>query len=327
MMTNTSRKAQLHSLFNRLAGLPPAAAIAALGEVCLPDARFYVGHPVNECVGVEAFVERFLAPMQRALRPLMRRDDIFMSGTSRTGSGDWVAAMGHYVGNFQHKLFNIQPHDRLAFVRYGEFYRLDGDRIAEARLLVEFVDLARQAGQMKLPPAFGTDMLFPAPASHDGVMLGANNPTLGEVSAALVEAMLGNLRHYTPGSFDSVGQTGTGGYWHEAMLWYGPAGIGSNYTYDGFQKDHRIPFLTGFPDRVGGNHFARFGDGNYVCSGGWPSINATHGGTYLGVPATNRKITQRVMDFWRCADGKIMENWVFIDLPDLFLQIGHDVLP
>ena len=60
---------------------------------------------------------------------------------------------------------------------------------------------------------------------------------------------------------------------------------------------------------------------------GWPSINATHGGTYLGVPATYRKITQRVMDFWRCTDGKIMENWVFIDLPDLFLQIGHDVLP
>ena len=104
-----------------------------------------------------------------------------------------------------------------------------------------------------------------------------------------------------------------------------PAGIGSNFTYAGFQKDHRIPFLTGFPDRIGGNHYARFGDGNYVCSGGWPSINATHGGLYLGVAATDRKITQRVMDFWRCADGQIMENWVFIDMPDLFLQMGVDL--
>ena len=35
------------------------------------------------------------------------------------------------------------------------------------------------------------------------------------------------------------------------MFWYGPAGIGSNYTYPGFDVDHRIPFLTAFPDRRG----------------------------------------------------------------------------
>jgi predicted ester cyclase len=110
------------------------------------------------------------------------------------------------------------------------------------------------------------------------------------------------------------------------MLWYGPAGIGSSLTYAGFQKDHRIAFLTGFPDRKGGNHFARFGEGDYVCSGGWPSMTATHLGRYLGVPATGRSITMRVMDFWRCADGGIMENWVFIDMPELFLQLGVDLL-
>ena len=324
-MTIASQKTLVHGLLNRLVTLSAADATKELQAVSLPDARFLVAHPVNECVGAAEFVERFLMPLQRALMPLMRRDDIVMAGTSRTGSGDWVSLLGHYVGNFTAPLFSIRPHDHLAFMRYGEFYRFEGDRIAEARLLVDFLDLARQAGQMKLPPELGTEMLFPAPATHDGVMLSNNTPAIGSASAALVEAMLGDLRVYVPGSFDSKGQTGSGGYWHPNMLWYGPAGIGSNFTYAGFQKDHRIPFLTGFPDRVGGNHYARFGDGNYVCSGGWPSINATHGGTYLGVAATDRKITQRVMDFWRCADGQIMENWVFIDMPDLFLQMGVDL--
>ena len=139
--------------------------------------------------------------------------------------------------------------------------------------------------------------------------------------------MLIDLRSFTPASFESAGQTGAGGYWHEAMLWYGPSGIGANFTYDGFQRDHRIPFLTAFPDRLGGNHFARFGDGDYVCSGGWPSMTMTHRGAYLGIAPTNRKLTLRVMDFWRVQEGSIRENWVLLDLIDLFAQMGAPIIP
>ena len=317
----------IHSLLNALPHVGRDEALRLLARDCAPDVVFKVAHPVNDCVGIEAFVDRFLMPMQAALRPLVRRDDLFLAGTSRTGSGEFVSAMGHYVGNFVAPLFGIKPHDHLAFVRFGEFYRHAAGRIVEARMLIDFLDLARQAGQMTLPPDLGTEMLFPAPATHDGVRLAASDPEQGTASAVLVEAMLADLRPFTPGTFDSKGQTGKGGYWHPNMLWYGPAGIGSNLTYAGFQKDHRIPFLTGFPDRVGGNHYARFGDADYVCSGGWPSIHATHGGDYLGVAATGRAITQRVMDFWRCADGQIMENWVFIDMPDLFRQMGVGLLP
>jgi hypothetical protein len=317
----------IHTLLNSLTHASRDEALRLLARDCAEDALFLVAHPVNECRGIEAFVDRFLIPLQTALAPLIRRDDLFLAGTSRTGSGDWVSAMGHYVGNFKRPLFGIRPHDHLAFIRFGEFYRHEAGRIVEARILVDFLDLARQAGQMTLPPELGTEMLFPAPATHDGVRLTPSNPELGQASATLVEAMLGDLRVFTPDNFDSKGQSGKGGYWHDNMLWYGPAGIGSNLTYAGFQKDHRIPFLTAFPDRVGGNHYARFGDAGYVCSGGWPSIHATHGGPYLGTPATNRPITQRVMDFWRCADGQIMENWVFIDMPDLFAQMGVHLLP
>lgn len=97
-------------------------------------------------------------------------------------------------------------------------------------------------------------------------------------------------------------------------------------TYAGFLRDNRAPFLTAFPDRIGGNHFARFGDGDFVASGRWPSMTMTHLGPYLGVPATGRKLGLRVMDFWRCARGRIAENWVLLDYVDLFAQMGVDLL-
>lgn len=317
----------LHTLLTELPALRGSEAERRLAAHTAPGAVFHVAHPVNACAGAEGFVADFLTPLQTALTPLVRRPLLHLAGTSRTGSGAWVASLCHYIGNFSAPLLGIRPHHHLAFVRSGEFYRIENEKITEARVLIDYLDLARQAGQMRLPAELGAELLFPAPATQDGIRLAESPAADGEASAGLVEAMLGNLRHYTPGTFDSAGQTGTGGYWHKNMLWYGPAGIGSNFTYDGFQKDHRIPFLTGFPDRVGGNHYARFGDGAYVCSGGWPSINATHGGAYLGVPATGRKITQRVMDFWRCEGGQIMENWVLIDMPDLFAQMGVTLLP
>lgn len=139
--------------------------------------------------------------------------------------------------------------------------------------------------------------------------------------------MLFDLHSFEPGTYVSAGQTGAGGYWHPDMLWYGPSGIGGNYTYEGFQRDHRVPFLAAFPDRKGGNHFARFGDGDYVCSGGWPSMTMTHQGPYLGVAPTQRALTLRVMDFWRVQEGSIRENWVLLDLVHLFAQMGLSLLP
>ncbi|WP_206020126.1 ester cyclase [Pseudomaricurvus alkylphenolicus] len=201
---------------------------------------------------------------------------------------------------------------------------MENGRIAEAKLIIDFLDLMRQAGRFPLPHMLGTEMLFPNPATHDGVIPG--NPENSEASLDLVEGMLGDLKEYDPETFTSKGQTGDEGYWHDDMLWYGPAGIGANYRWEGFEKDHRAAFLTAFPDRVGGNHYCRIGDGNYAAVSGWPSMTMTHQGEYLGVPATGKALTLRVMDFYRCADHKIMENWVLLDYLHLFDQMGVDLI-
>jgi predicted ester cyclase len=253
-----------------------------------------------------------------------RRDEIFIGGRTRRGEGDWVAALTHYVGNFSGSWLGIEPHHHLVFLRSGEFYRLEQSKISEAKIMIDFIDLLRQVGRMPLPTLLGTEMLFPGPATHDGVLPTA--PQRSVASLDLVEAMLADLTAYDPATFSSKGQTGKNGYWHEQMLWYGPAGVGSNYTYPGFDKDHRIAFLTAFPDRVGGNHYCRIGDGDYAAVSGWPSMTMTHQGPYLGVEPTGKALTLRVMDFYRCADGKIMENWVCLDYLDLFNQMGVDLL-
>ena len=51
----------------------------------------------------------------------------------------------------------------------------------------------------------------------------------------------------------------------------------------------------------------------------------THDG-WLGIPPVNRKIEMRSLDFWRIENGLIRENWVRVDLLDLYAQVGGDVL-
>ena len=297
----------------------------AVRAVLAADTVWHVAHPVNELRGEAAVMDGFFRPLHAALPGLMRRDELVLGNRSRVSPGYWVATLGHYVGNFEAPLWGVRPNHKLVFLRCGEFYQLDDEgRVIEAFVLPDLLDLLRQTGLMPLPSLLGTEMLFPGPATHDGVL--PPHPDRSDNSAALVEAMLTDLRAYDPETFQSAGQTGKGGYWHEDMLWYGPGGIGANYTYAGFDRDHRVPFLTAFPDRIGGNHFARFGDGLYVCSGGWPSMTMTHKGPYLGVPGTERAVTLRVMDFWRVQGGSIRENWVLLDLLDLFMSIGVDLL-
>ena len=50
------------------------------------------------------------------------------------------------------------------------------------------------------------------------------------------------------------------------------------------------------------------------------------GGGWLGLGATGRPVTMRVMDFYREDEGLIRENWVPIDIIDVLLQLDVDVL-
>ncbi len=289
------------------------------------DCVFDISAPIGQLRGIDDILINFVWPLRSAFTAVHRRDEIFIGGINRRHEqARWCASVTHYAGNFEAAFCGISPSNHLAFLRAGEFYQLDDvGRIEQARIIIDLPDLMRQAGRMPLP-SLGLETLFPGPATHDGIF--PDLPEQSDTSLNIVEGMLGDLHAYDPVTFQSAGQTGMNGYWHPNMFWYGPAGIGSNYTYPGFDRDHRIAFLKAFPDRKGGDHYCRIGDGAYAAVSGWPSMTMTHQGDYLGVAATGKPLTLRVMDFYRCTDSQIAENWVMLDYIDLFEQMGVDLI-
>ncbi|WP_420862407.1 ester cyclase [Algirhabdus cladophorae] len=282
-----------------------------------------ISWPVNQLLGSEAVLTEYLEPLARALSHAHRRDILFIGGSNiREQGGQWCACVTHYVGNFDAPLFGLNPSHKLAFLRSGEFYRIENGQITEAKIILDLPDLMYQSGRLPLP-SLGTELAFPAPATQDGLCPTGYD---GAVSLDVVQRMLGDLHVYDPKTGGSAGQTGEDGTWADDMLWYGPAGVGSNYRWEGFVKDHRTPFLHAFPDRKGGNHYCRIGDANYAAVSGWPSMSMTFQGDYLGQKATGQPLTLRVMDFYRVADGRIAENWVTLDYGDLFAQMGRDLI-
>ncbi|GGB53618.1 polyketide cyclase [Roseibium aquae] len=315
-----------HTFLNALFGPRTGPKDPDLSEFLTPCSTWHLAAPGQVLTGTDQVLEGFIKPLKTALSEVRRRDEIFIGGPNRRPpGGQWIASLTHYVGNFEAPLFGLAPSHHLVFLRAGEFYRIEEDgRISEARILFDLIDLMRQTRRFPLPRVLGTEMLFPGPATHDGIL--PQDDGRGEATLDLCEAMLADMRAFDPETFTSKGQTGPDGYWDDDMLWYGPGGIGANYRWSGFEKDHRASFLTAFPDRVGGNHYCRIGNAHYAAVSGWPSMTMTHQGDYLGQKADGRALTLRVMDFYRCANSKICENWVLLDYVDLFAQMGRDLI-
>jgi predicted ester cyclase len=286
------------------------------------DCNFNAGAPVDHCAGRDAMILRFWQPLIHAFPDLERRTDILMGGNFK--DGDWYTSTGNFVGHFQNDIYGLKASGRPHFIRYGWFDRVEGDQIVESYVLLDLTRLMIETNQWPLRPQLG-ESWSPAPATQDGIMLGSMDEGESNKSLKLVEAMIAGLMSYDGKSLASMGMRR---FWTPQFGWYGPGGIGSARGHDDYERAHQGPFLKAFPDRIGGNHKCRIGEGAYVASTGWPSINATHtGDDWIGIPATGKRITQRIMDFWRRDRDMLTENWVFIDMIDLIGQFGIDLLP
>ncbi len=321
-MNKQDALAKTHAALTAAYEKPTARRLEALYA---PGAVVRCSHPVNDLKGAAAIGTGLLKPLAQALSGFERRDDIFFAD-SRPRAARMICATGHLCGTFSKPLFGIPPTGAAAWLRFGEFHQLDASgRIKRTWLLLDLLHLMHQAGIRMLPPSLGEDILVPGPATADGVSYEPGDPAEAEASIAAIEAMLDGLLKFK-GDVATLKSMRQERYWHPQFMWYGPSGIGTSRALKGFQDFHQRPFLTALPDRYAGTHYARIGCGNYSATGGWPSLHATHSGPgLLGLPASGRKVTMRVMDFWR-REGKLLrENWVLIDLPEFMLQIGRDV--
>jgi predicted ester cyclase len=305
-----------------------ASGRLSVADIYHPDAEYRGSHPINEIAGIDAITDLWTT-LRHAIPDLERRDSIFTGGIGKPDSRmppemagrQLVASMGVIQGTMTGDLFGIPPTNGLVHLRVCEVHHLRDGRIARSYVLFDFLDLMRQAGVWPMAPSLGSEGMWPAPTTP-GVRIAENDQQAGQQSIDIVLGM-----HEALGTFDgkSVHSMRHGDAWTDDFLWYGPAGIGSTRGMAGFQQHHQIPFLIGWPDRQGAGHYVRIADGNFVVTGGWPSVRGTHLGEWLGLPPTGRSIDMRVMDFYHLVDGRIHENWVPIDIIHIMLQMGVDV--
>lgn len=297
---------------------------AELQALLATDAKVQVCHPFGTLKGSDAFVETCYAPLLSAMPDLERRDMIVMAGTTPEGQ-DWVGMMGNYMGTFRAPFLDIPPTGHLAHMRYHEFYRIDGDQVVEIQAIWDIPELMMQAQAWPMAPQLGAFLCTPAPMSGDGLSVSGN----GDAAYHHVVNMLDDLCKHPADPDPKIMNLET--YWHPRFNWYGPAGIGTARGISGFRNWHQIPFLRAMPDRkldaMGALLSHWVGEGDYVCETGWPNMRLTlsHDG-WMGIAPANKEVLLRSLDFWRLENGLIRENWVLVDLLDLYSQVGVDVL-
>ena len=84
-------------------------------------------------------------------------------------------------------------------------------------------------------------------------------------------------------------------------------------------KREAAAWLTGFPDL----EFVLeqvIAAGDRVMS--YCTMRGIHSGTWMGLGPTGRKVTVPIITIHRIADGKIVEDWVFVGSLILFQQLG-----
>lgn len=322
-MTSNALEKRYPAYQHALASGNKALVLSAIETLFNVDLDLKMCHPFGILNGRTALFEDCLTPLYRAMPDLERRDMILLSGTTPDGI-QWIGCMGNYMGTFTSPFLDIPPTGHLAHMRYHEFFRIEDDQVVEMQAIWDIPELMMQANAWPMAPQLGKFLCTPAPMSGDGLIPKGD----GQATMDHVIAMLNDLCRHPADPDPAVMQLQK--YWHPKSNWYGPAGIGTGRGISGFRHWHQIPFLRGMPDRkldaMGDLMSHWFAQGDYVCETGWPNMRLTLSDDgWMGIAPAGKEVLLRSLDFWRLENGFIRENWVLVDLLDLYSQVGVDV--
>ncbi|QPC95520.1 nuclear transport factor 2 family protein [Mesorhizobium sp. INR15] len=286
-------------------------------------------HPFHEQRGAAAVAKAFWSPYLTAMTRLQRRPDIFMAGLNQIDDfkSVWVVSMGHLMGLFDKPWLGIRPSGKISMMRYVEFNRVEDGRILETAMFFDIPQVMIQAGQNPFPPETGAHLVQPGPATHEGLMYGSQEPDTGQATLRAINAMLQDM-----GSTDR--SRGIEGYaeelartWNDDMIWWGPAGIGATYTIRRYIRQHSGPFRIALSKGYRFNgHLCRMAEGHFGGFFGWANLTLSNAGGYMGMTASPNPADMRVVDLYREENGKLSENWIFIDILHYLNMQGLDVL-
>jgi len=319
-----AEKAFVRGFKEKLFAAGAAGAAAVLADHTAPDWHWRGMHPFHEQTGAAAVAAVFWTPLMTALTRLQRRPDIFLAGLNEMDGfrSVWLVEMGHLMGLFDQPWLGIRPTRRIALLRYVEFNRVENGRIAETALFCDILHLMMQAGQWPLPPQTGAHLVQPGPMTHEGLMYAPQDPATGRETLRAINAMLDNVQRDGEDYADTLRRV-----WHEDMIWWGPAGIGASYTIPRYIAQHCQPFDDALNEGYRFNgHLCRLAEGHFGGFFGWANLTVQNAGGYLGMTAGPGPADMRVVDMYRAQDGKLAENWIFIDMLHYLNMQGLDVL-
>ena len=285
-----------------------------------------ISKPFEEMKGIESYNADFWQPFINAFPDIENQPYILIGGEYE--GQEYVSCTGNFIGTFQNEWLGIPPTNQPTWLRYTGLFKIENGKITKAWFFFDMLDVMRQAG-FNFFPNRGIEHVPPAPMTGDGIVTYETNKAEGEKTLNLINSMLNALGEYDEKTLASMNQTR---FWDaKNMMWYGPSGIGTTRGLKGFEDNHQVPFLTAFPSRgmlpkTENDQFCQLGDGDYAFDFGFPLMYGTHlGDDWLGLPATGKKVTIRVLDFWRREGDQLKENWVMIDMIDILKQLGIDV--
>ena len=326
MDSSQQAKYLLHPLRAAMYNFESTTVRAALQATFTTDARVCLAHPFGNLQDPEQLYDKVYAPLHAAFPDLERRDYIVISGHTEQDD-QWIGCAGCYIGTFANHWLDIPSTGHIAHMRFHEFYRIQNNHVVEVQALWDIPELMMQAKAWPMTPGLGREWNVPGPATQDALKTDPYDATRSARSRDHILDMLAAMIRYPSEGGPEVMELEK--FWHPRFNWYGPAGIGSGRGIAGFRRWHQIPFLNAMPDRGMRDdqvNFHFFADSNYVAVTGWPNMIQTisHDG-WLGIAPTNSTIQMKSLDFWRLENQKIRENWVLVDLLDVYNQIGVDV--
>jgi predicted ester cyclase len=223
-------------------------------------------------------------------------------------SGKFCKASLYYIeGTFARKWRNIEPDGKIYTFQIGEQENVHGNFIN-----CDLTDMLGRLGHC--PLQFNVPKQIHMPSY----------PHTKEDSWPILWGMILGLRSFDKKNLESMGMAN---WWDsEEMNWVGPHTIGHCKTLKGFEDYHQRPFLRFVPDRTidGSKNKVIFSDGSYAALMGHPSLIATHQGEYFGFEPEGGTPRMFVMDFYTSNNGKLVDNWIQIDMIDLFRSINLD---
>lgn len=278
------------------------------------DIDWHGPQPFNDLDGVESLMETYWNPFLTAFPDLQRRTEVLLAG--EYGDRSWVSASGYFHGTFARDWIGIPATSQPTLIRFGEIMALEEGAIVKTYLLLDLLDVMQQGGFRLGLPTPAKEGLRPPVKNGSGVLTAPQDLAETRKTLLLVEAMLfGLVRKDQP----------MARYWHPQMMWNSPSGVGTARSLKEFNEAVHVEFQGGLTGQWDGSHNARYAEGRFAVSTGWPSLVAIHDGPFLGVEPTGNLLRWRIMDFWEREDDYLIRNWVHIDMIDIFKQMGVDV--